>query len=296
MNLDGAKYVLGIMAAYWPHFLKGRDLALTAEVWQKFFEDIPAREVAEAVHAYARTDTEGYAPAPGKVRQLLGMAAGEQALSETEAWALVSRALHNGIYGYKAEWEKLPPLVQEAVGAPEMLKEWAMVDADQVQTVIASNFQRSYRAKAATNAERLALSEARQQRLGGSCQGLQAIGATVAGIMAPAQPVALPEPPPALPDLRPAAPDLDAVKDYFKTCKYRYALVGAAAAMLERERPIDWRGAVDDFVKAHNAAPASAAAIFATPDEYLAAHPEELEQLKQLLGITRITPPKEAIA
>ena len=99
-----------------------------------------------------------------------------------------------------------------------------------------------------------------------------------------------------MPDLRPAAPDLDAVKDYFKTCKYRYALVGETAAMLERERPIDWRGAVDDFVKDHNAAPASAAAIFATPDEYLAAHPEELEQLKQLLGITRITPPKEAIA
>jgi hypothetical protein len=39
----------------------------------------------------------------------------------------------------------LPPAVQQAVGGAKMLREWAMTDSDEVNTVIMSNFQRSYR-------------------------------------------------------------------------------------------------------------------------------------------------------
>ena len=62
------------------------------------------------------------------------------------AWALVSKACSNGIYGYREEFAKLPPEVQRAVGAPEVLREWAMMESDTVQSVIASNFQKNYRA------------------------------------------------------------------------------------------------------------------------------------------------------
>ena len=59
---------------------------------------------------------------------------------------MVSKACSNGIYGYREEFAKLPPEVQRAVGAPEQLREWAMMDSDTVQSVVASNFQRNYRA------------------------------------------------------------------------------------------------------------------------------------------------------
>ena len=44
------------------------------------------------------------------------------------------------------EFAKLPPDVQRAVGSPNMLRTWAVVNYEELQTVIASNFKRDYRA------------------------------------------------------------------------------------------------------------------------------------------------------
>ena len=43
------------------------------------------------------------------------------------------------------------------VGNPAMLKSWAMSNGDELQTVVASNFQRAYRARAVEVTEYLAL-------------------------------------------------------------------------------------------------------------------------------------------
>ena len=67
------------------------------------------------------------------------------------------RAVQNGIYGSQKEFDALPPVVQKCVGSPGQLKEWAMLDEDVVASVVASNFQRSYRARAAQAKEFLAL-------------------------------------------------------------------------------------------------------------------------------------------
>ena len=58
---------------------------------------------------------------------------------------MVSKALHNGIYGYKDEFDKLPPTVQAAVGRAEQLREWAVMDIGEVESVVASNFMRSFK-------------------------------------------------------------------------------------------------------------------------------------------------------
>lgn len=69
-------------------------------------------------------------------------------MTELEAWGLVATALRNSAYGSVGEFAKLPPAVKRVVRNPEQLREWALMDADEVQTVIASNFQRSYRTAA----------------------------------------------------------------------------------------------------------------------------------------------------
>ena len=68
-----------------------------------------------------------------------------QELTELEAWALVTKAIRNGLYGADEEFAKLPPLVQQAVGQPRCLTEWAMLGAED-KAVTQSNFMRSYRA------------------------------------------------------------------------------------------------------------------------------------------------------
>lgn len=141
--------VLATLKAAYPHSFKGLegiDAEAMVNLWTRQFEAEDAKAVSAAVDALIATRTEGYSPTPGEVKEQLRKLRNAEELDELAAWALVSKACANGIYGYKQEFAKLPPEVQRAVGAPEQLREWAMMDADTVQSVVASNFQRNYRA------------------------------------------------------------------------------------------------------------------------------------------------------
>ena len=59
--------------------------------------------------------------------------------------------------GYGEPTERLPELLQRIVGSPDQLAEWERVDDDKIDTVIQSNFMRSFRARAANEREYLAL-------------------------------------------------------------------------------------------------------------------------------------------
>lgn len=67
-----------------------------------------------------------------------------QELNEMEAWSLVYKAICNSTYNSVSEFEKLPPLVQKAVGLPDSLREWAMTENLNLEVVM-SNFQRAYK-------------------------------------------------------------------------------------------------------------------------------------------------------
>ena len=58
---------------------------------------------------------------------------------------MVRRAISNSNYNSDKEYEKLPALVQKAVGNPANLREWAMMDIDTVNSVEQSHFIRAYR-------------------------------------------------------------------------------------------------------------------------------------------------------
>jgi hypothetical protein len=57
----------------------------------------------------------------------------------------VTKACKNGLYGYKQEFEKLPPPVQKAVGSAEQLRDWSMMDEETFQSVIGSNFKKTFK-------------------------------------------------------------------------------------------------------------------------------------------------------
>ena len=66
-------------------------------------------------------------------------------MSELQAWALVQKALRNSGYNSEEEFAKLPEACQRAVGTAANLKEWALMDSDQVATIEQSHFIRNYR-------------------------------------------------------------------------------------------------------------------------------------------------------
>ena len=148
MNPTETKGVLALLRAACPNFYKDMpraDLLAVVNLWQKQFEEFDGSLVLAAVNSLISSRVEGFPPTIGAVKEQIRKLTAPEKPSETEAWALVSRATRNGLYGYKEEFEKLPPDIRRVVGSPEQLKAWAAMEADEVESVIASHFMRAYR-------------------------------------------------------------------------------------------------------------------------------------------------------
>ena len=139
--------IMGILQVAFPAYYRNvsrTDAAAAVSLWTEMFPE-PGEVVAAAVKALIATRVEGYPPTIGAVKAKIQELSEPERLSETEAWAMVEKACSNGYYGSREEFDKLPPLVQKAVGSPNQLKEWASMDADTVKSVVASNFMRGFR-------------------------------------------------------------------------------------------------------------------------------------------------------
>lgn len=152
--------LLSVLKAAYPNFYRDmtrKDADHVIELWFEMFKDEPAGLVALAVKRHIATDTKGFPPHIGAIKDAIVKIQQPDEMTELEAWGLVQKALRNGYYGAQEEFDKLPPVVQRLVGSPNQLREWAQMDAETVSSVIASNFQRSYKARAANEREYLAL-------------------------------------------------------------------------------------------------------------------------------------------
>lgn len=152
--------IITIMQTNYPDdFRNLSDVALNAKIklWHTQFQDDSYQDVLTAVMAHIASDTNRFMPPVGVIKAMLVKIRQPEELTELEAWELVRRACSNSNYGAKEEFDKLPPVVRRLVGSPNQLREWAMMDSDTLNSVVASNFQRSYKARAASEREYLAL-------------------------------------------------------------------------------------------------------------------------------------------
>lgn len=176
MTYDETVKVLSVLKAAYPHSFKGmtkRDAEGMITLWETMFKADPYEAVNAAVGALIATRTTGYSPTVGEVKEQMQRVHEATTLSEQAAWSLVSKACANGLYGYKKEFAKLPEEVQRAVGAPEQLKEWASMDSETVQSVVASNFMRNYRTQAKREHENAMLPPDIRKMISGVADGMR---------------------------------------------------------------------------------------------------------------------------
>lgn len=143
MTSKGIIDCIKLLCDAYPNYHPNKEGALN--LWSAAFRKFDDRTVQEAVTQWIITDTSGFAPVIGQIVSNI-FSEGREVMSEVEAWGCVSKALRNSIYGAEEEFEKLPEPVKRVVGNPDRLKEWAALNESEVQTVVSSNFMRSYRA------------------------------------------------------------------------------------------------------------------------------------------------------
>ena len=160
MTRDDVIKIMSVLRGAYPHFY--RDISKqeaydTINLWTDMFSNDDASIVAAAVKSLIDGDDKGFPPTIGQVKAKMRLLVGSDELTEAEVWNLVSKAVKNGLYGAVEEFEKLPPAVKRIVGSPSQLRDWASMDSDTLHSVVASNFQRSYKVVATREKEIAAL-------------------------------------------------------------------------------------------------------------------------------------------
>ena len=160
MNREDTIKILSVLRGAYPAFYRDitkQEAESTIALWESMFDEEPYELVGAAVKAFISGDGKGFPPAIGQIKERIRQITQPEEMTEQEAWSLVSKALRNSTYGSEEEFKKLPPEVQAVVHDPGQLKQWAMSPAEDVETVVASNFMRSFRVKQKVSKEYMAL-------------------------------------------------------------------------------------------------------------------------------------------
>ena len=142
MTRDEVKEIIMIMTYTYSNY-RPIDIKATVDIWASILAPYQFEGIKAALHAYILSDTKGFAPSPGQLIDQIPVKKFD--MTELEAWGIVSKAISNSNYHAKEEFDKLPPVIQKTLGRCDVLKEWASMENDTVQSVIQSNFIRNYR-------------------------------------------------------------------------------------------------------------------------------------------------------
>lgn len=144
MTRDNFKILVKAMKAVYSseNFIADKD---AFDVWFELLKDLPYEQANLAIQKYMTS--EKFPPTIADIRTKATeiITPAEESMSELQAWALVQKALRNSGLNSEEEFAKLPEACQRAVGTAANLKEWALMDSDQVATIEQSHFIRNYR-------------------------------------------------------------------------------------------------------------------------------------------------------
>ena len=103
-------------------------------VWYNTFSEYP----------FATVMVSGFPPAPGQVIKVIQDITRQEETNSMEAWAIVKKAVNSPRDRMEETFRTLPPLIQKVVGGHHQLMAWGNVNEEEFETVIQSNFMRTY--------------------------------------------------------------------------------------------------------------------------------------------------------
>lgn len=175
MTKQETQKIMAVLVIAYPSFYRGttdKDLNAAVNLWTEMFADDSYTEVSRAVKALIATKKDTWPPNIGQVKEKLAMLKSPEKLSANEAWALISKAIRNSIYDSAKEFAALPKEVQRLVGSPNQLRDWAMMDLETVQSVIASNFMKGYSTQQIRDSKIKMLPQSMKEIVGALADGL----------------------------------------------------------------------------------------------------------------------------
>jgi hypothetical protein len=142
---DVKKIIMMLSAVYTTEFGKKStdDLKQMIDVWSVILKDDDADKMAQATLAYLSTNTSPFVPTPAMIREKAYEMFAPKQLTEQEIVKAIKRAIRNGNYNAKSEYDNLPQEAQ-ALCSVSQIRSWASQDESVVDSVIMSLVTRGY--------------------------------------------------------------------------------------------------------------------------------------------------------
>lgn len=148
MNREETIKVLSVLKVAYPQFYakqSPQDLQTAVLLWNEMFADDAYADVCSAVKGVIATDTTGFPPTIGIIKGMLRKLTKPMTDTSADAWATVRRAIGRSAMNSVKEFDKLPANIKRIVGGASQLRDWSMMPPETVDSVVQSNFLRSYR-------------------------------------------------------------------------------------------------------------------------------------------------------
>lgn len=145
MTTEETAKVMEYIKTCYPFAWKQVDAKKTVAVWADQFSEEPRPLVMAAVKAYVSTNATDYPPNIGQIKAMIHKLSAGDELTASDAWTHIRKAISNSGYHAAEEFENLSDTEKRLVGSPKQLYDWAMMDVGTLDSVVASNVQRSFR-------------------------------------------------------------------------------------------------------------------------------------------------------
>ena len=116
------------------------------DTWTFLLEDEDANKIATVTKAYLKSNTNAFMPTPAMLINLAYELFTPPGMTEQEAWNTLYKAICNSGYDAQSEYDYLPYEIKPLV-TPSQLREWSQMDISTLNTVVASNFMRSFKVR-----------------------------------------------------------------------------------------------------------------------------------------------------
>lgn len=148
MNKNETLKILAVIKVAYPYSftkLTNNDIEAMVGLWLLQFKNYDYELVNGAINTIISSDLSDFMPTIARIKEVCRMLVSPNQIGEVEAWQCVKNALSNSIYNSKEEFNKLPTICQKIVGSPRQLREWCMLDINETDTVVHSNFLKAFR-------------------------------------------------------------------------------------------------------------------------------------------------------
>ena len=153
MNKQETVKLLSMLKVAYPKFFVSttdEEMQMQISLWFNCLKDYSFDMIQQSV--YDLIKTLKFPPTIADITESIYKLTHKDELTEQEAWNIIRKAISNS-YTVRASFEAMPPLVKRIVGSASQLGSWALMDMNTVNSVVSSNFQRSYKALAAKQKE-----------------------------------------------------------------------------------------------------------------------------------------------